>query len=139
MLEKRGVTLGKLAFIGKLLGALGGMLTAVVDFISAIEAYKQKDVPILFLRALTAIIGFAASALMLWGVMSAGAGFIVFLVLAVLSLLGDWIINLLRDNKIEVWLNRTPFGAECTERFISLSSQNEAWDKLLGKKNGAVQ
>ena len=139
ILENSGLTLGKLAFIGKLLGALGGMLTAVVDFISAIEAYKQKDVPILFLRALTAIIGFAASALMLWGVMSAGAGFIVFLVLAVLSLLGDWIINLLRDNKIEVWLNRTPFGAECTERFISLSSQNEAWDKLLGKKNGAVQ
>jgi len=139
ILENSGLTLGKLAFIGKLLGALGGMLTAVVDGISAFEAKEQGDRPIYYLRFLTAGLGVVASMAMLFSFMTAGVGLIVFLLLAALSLFGEWVINLLRDNKIEVWLNQTPFGTEYSERFISLSSQNEAWDKLLGQKNGAIQ
>jgi hypothetical protein len=139
ILENHGVTLKKLAFIGKLLGAIGGMLTAVVDFISALEAQDEGDLPVFILRLSVALLGGAITLAMFWGFVSAGVGLIVFLVLAALSMFGEWVINLLRDNKIEVWLSRTPFGTEQLDRFMSLPTQNEAWEKLLGKKIGIVQ
>ena len=139
ILENSGLTLGKLAFIGKLLGALGGMLTAVVDGISASEAWDRGDIPVFVLRLSVATVGAVATVAMVASFMTAGVGFVVFLVLAALSLLGEWVINLLRDNNIEVWLGQTPFGTGQSELFISLSAQNEAWGKLLGQKSGAIQ
>ena len=139
ILENSGLTLELLASVGKWLGALGGILTAVVDFIGATEAKKDGDYPIAILRLSVSILGALATFGILFGWITAGIGFIVFLVLAALSLLGEWVINLVRDNKIEVWLDRTPFGTEHLERFISLSAQNEAWKKILGQKNGAAQ
>lgn len=92
----------------------------------------KEIVRFFFLRLFTGLIGLGASLGILFGFMTAGFGFVVFLVLAGLSLLGDWIVNVITDNKIEIWLGQTPFGIERTVPFESLSAQDVAWKILLG-------
>ncbi len=117
----------------------GGFLTAVVDVISAFEAKAQGDVPIYRLRLLTAALGIAIAIVTRLNLMTAGIAFIALLVLAGLSLLGERLINLVRDNKIEVWLGQTPFGIDRPEKFESIVVQSEAWQKLFNLKIGALQ
>ncbi|MBD8577920.1 hypothetical protein IFR09_15630 [Pseudomonas syringae] len=117
----------------------GGFLTAVVDVISAFEVKAQGDVPIYRLRLLTAALGIAIATVTRLNLMTAGIAFVAFLVLAGLSLLGEWLINLVRDNKIEVWLGQPPFGIDRPEKFESLTAQNKAWQKLINPNNGMFQ
>lgn len=133
-IEGKALHFGGLGTVARWLGALGGILTAVVDVISGLEAKDNGDYPIAILRLSVAGITVAATVAMFLSAITAAVGFIIFLVLAALSLFGEWVINLVRDNKIEVWLGRTPFGTEQSERFISLSAQDEAWEILLGQK-----
>ena len=117
----------------------GGFLTAVVDVISAFEAKAQGDVPIYRLRLLATALGIAIAIVTRLNLMTAGIAFIAFLVLAGLSLLGERLINLVRDNKTEAWLGQTPFGIDRPEKFESIVVQNEAWQKLFNLKIGALQ
>ncbi len=124
--------LGGLGSIAKWLGALGGFLTSLVDIMSAFEAKDRRDQPVFLLRFSVAVIGVIAASSVLLGFMTAGVGFVVFLILAGLSLLGEWVINLVRDDGIEVWLGRTPFGVGQVLSFESLSAQDDAWSELIG-------
>ena len=71
--------------------------------------------------------------------MTAGVGIILFLTIAALSLLGEWIIDLLRENKIEQWLDKTPFGNNESTPFVSWAEQDNAWNELLGLSVGGAQ
>ncbi len=139
MVEGRASRFGGLDKIARVLGSIGGFLTVVVDVISAFEAKAQGDVPVYRLRLLTAALGIAIAIVTLLNLMTAGIAFVAFLVLAGLSLLGEWLINLVRDNKIEVWLGQTPFGIDRPEKFESLTAQNKAWQKLINPNNGMFQ
>ena len=134
--EKIVRSLGGLGGIAKGLSVVGSVLTAFVDFISAWEARDKNDYPILFLRGASGILGLTATFLMLFGGMTVGIGIIVFLTIAGLSLLGDWFINLLRDDKIEQWLDKTPFGSNESTPFASSFEQDKAWNELLGLNAG---
>ena len=126
--------LGGLGGIAKGLSVVGGALTVVVDVISAYDAQTQGDYPIFILRSSIAFLGAVATVAMVFNFMAVGFGIFVFLAIAGLSLLGDWIVNLLRDNKIEQWLDKTPFGNNESGPFASLAQQNKVWDELLGLK-----
>ena len=128
--------LGGLGGIAKGLSVVGGLLTAVVDGISAKEALDKNDYPLFILRATTASLGVAATAALAITTMTAGVGIALFLTIAALSLLGEWIINLLRENKIEQWLDKTPFGNNESAPFASWVEQDNAWNELLGLSAG---
>ena len=119
------VRLGRLGSIAKILGAVGGVLTAVVDFIAASEAAAVGDKPIAFLRGATGMLGLILTLLVLFGVLSAGLGFLLFLILAGLSMLGDWLINLIRDNQVEIWLDKVSFGVNEHGFFIRQKSRKD--------------
>jgi hypothetical protein len=97
-------------FLGKSIGAIAGFLGAALDLWKAIEEFKEGDIPMGILFSVTAVAGGIATWLVLVGTLTAGAGFVVLLILGALTLLGEWLIDLIRDDKIEVWLNKTPFG-----------------------------
>jgi hypothetical protein len=120
-----------LQFVGKLLGAVGGLLTALVDFASAKEAYERNNIPIFWLKLVTGILGVIVAVLVLTTAMTAGVGLLLFLVLAGLSLLGEWVISLICDNKIEIWVDKTPFGIKDHGDFNSLREQQTSWETLL--------
>lgn len=122
---------GMVGFFGKLLGAVGGLLGAVIDGWKAYDAYKRNDVPMVAFYTVTAISGAVVAILMLAGVMTAGVGFIVLLVLGLISMLGEWLINLIRDDKIERWLDMTPFGVHNHGSFDSADTQDEAYNAML--------
>ena len=133
-LNKWLIRVGGLGGIAKGLSVIGGALTVVVDVISAYDAQTQGDYPIFILRSSIAFLGAVATVAMVFNFMAVGFGIFVFLAIAGLSLLGDWIVNLLRDNKIEQWLDKTPFGNNESGHFASLAQQNRVWDELLGLK-----
>ncbi|KAF1016760.1 MAG: hypothetical protein GAK31_00018 [Stenotrophomonas maltophilia] len=118
-------------FLGKLLGAAGGLLGSVVDGWKAYDALKNRDYPMFAFYTTTAVAGAVVVYLMLLGTMTAGVGFIVLLVLGLISMLGEWIINLIRGDKIERWLDMTPFGVHERGEFESLEKQGEAYDAML--------
>ena len=124
--------LGRLGSIAKILGAIGGVLTAVVDFIAASEAAAVGDKPIAFLRGATGVLGLILTLLVLFGVLSAGLGFLLFLILAGLSMLGDWLVNLIRDDKVEIWLDKVSFGVNEHGVFHSAEEQERSWCTLMG-------
>ena len=125
-----------LKFVGKIFSAVGGMLTAVVDLMVAAEAYEKNDMPIFYLRAFTGVVGGIVALALLLGIMSAGVGFIIILILAAVSLLGEWVINLLRDNRIEKWLDMAKFGHAYHGEFSSLEVQEHEWNTILGIEVG---
>lgn len=137
-LNKWLIRVGGLRGIAKGLSVIGGLLTAVVDGISAKEALDKNDYPIFILRATTASLGVAATAALAITTMTAGVGIALFLTIAALSLLGEWIINLLRENKIEQWLDKTPFGNNESSPFASWVEQDTAWNELLGLNAGGA-
>ena len=49
-------------------------------------------------------------------------------------MLGDWLISIFRNDGIEEWLNKTPFGAESLNKYGSLAAQESAWLSLVGIK-----
>lgn len=118
-------------FFGKLIGTAGAFLGAVLDYWKAKEAEKQGDVPMYYLYMTTSIAGGAIALLVLFGVLSAGLGFVLMIALALVSMLGEWLINVIRDNKVEVWLDKTPFGKHAHGRFLRLDEQEAAYDALL--------
>ena len=132
--EKISTRSSILKFVGKIFSAVGGMLTAIVDLIGANDAYKTNDMPIFYLRAFTGVVGGIVSLTLLFSVMSAGFGFVVILVLAAVSMLGEWLINLLRDSAVEKWLDRGKFGCAYHGEFLSLEMQENEWNAMLGIK-----
>ena len=103
----------------------------MIDGWKAYDAYKRNDVPMIAFYTVTAISGAVVAILMLAGVMTAGVGFIVLLVLGLISMLGEWLINLIRDDKIERWLDMTPFGVHNHGSFDSVDTQDEAYNAML--------
>ena len=134
--EKISARFAILKFVGKMFSVVGSMLTAIVDLMAAAEAYEKNDMPIFYLRAFTGVVGGVVALALLLGVMSAGVGFIVILVLAGVSLLGEWLISLLHDNKIEKWRDRARFGHASHGSFLSLEAQEIEWDAMLGIEVG---
>lgn len=122
---------GLVGFLGKLLGTVGGLLGAVVDGWKAYESIKSGDIPMAVFYGTTAVAGAVVAYLMFVGAMTAGVGFIVLLVLGLISMLGEWIINLIRDDKVERWLDMTPFGVHEHGRFESPEAQGEAYNAML--------
>ncbi|WP_276569423.1 T6SS effector BTH_I2691 family protein [Pseudomonas paralactis] len=123
-----------LQFAGKLLGALGGLLTSIVDLMSGIEAFKQGDFWTAGLRFTTAVLGVVIVILVVFTTMTAGVGLLLFMALAGISFLGDWLIGLFKDNKIEAWINRTPFGTSAGDGYYDLDEQQSELNTLLGIK-----
>ena len=119
-----------LGFCGKLLGTAAAVLSATLDIWRAVSAYKDGDYPMTIVFGVSALAGGTVAVLILLGTISAGVGFVVLLVLAAISMLAQWLIGLIRDDKVEKWLQKTPFGVE-TEAFDSLEAQSEAWNALL--------
>ena len=134
--EKISARFAILKFVGKMFSVVGSMLTAIVDLMAAAEAYEKNDMPIFYLRAFTGVVGGVVALALLLGVMSAGVGFIVILVLAGVSLLGEWLISLLHDNKIEKWRDRARFGHASHGSFLSLEAQEIEWNAMLGIEVG---
>jgi len=130
------INLTILKSIAKALGAIGGILTAVFDVMSALEVWRSGDIPVFMLRASIGVIGGIASIAIFINFMPVGVGFIVFLTLAGLSLLGEWVINLIRDNEMEKWLSQTPFGTNLSNLFESMAAQDAALVKLIGIEMG---
>lgn len=118
-------------FCGKVLGTVAAFLSAIIDGWKAVDAYKKGDLPMAAVFLTTAVGGAVVAWMMFAGTLTAGVGFIVLLVLAALALLAEWIINRFRDNKIEKWLQKTPFGTKEDGSFGSLSEQEAAWKALL--------
>lgn len=127
-----------LKFVGRVLAASGGLFTALFDVMTALDARENGDFPVFVLRLSVGIIGGVASLAILFGVMTVGIGFVVFLILAGLSLLGEWLIGLIREDKVEGWLGQTPFGTNEANLFESLASQEEAWIKITKMDSGGV-
>ncbi|MBC3974068.1 MULTISPECIES: T6SS effector BTH_I2691 family protein [Xanthomonas translucens group] len=122
---------GAMGFFGKALGAVGGLLGAAIDGWKSVDAYRKGDIPMTVFYAVTAVSGAVVAILMLAGVLTAGVGFIILLVLGFISMLGEWLINLIRDDKVEVWLDKTPFGVHEHGRFGSVEEQDEAYNALM--------
>lgn len=125
-----------LQLCGKLLGAIGGVLTAVVDVISGVEFFKQRDYWRAGLRFTTAALGAYIVALILFSSMTAGFGFVLFLILAGISLLGEWLIGLFKNDDIENWLSKTIFGVGSADIYGSYEEQEVAWFSLVGNDGG---
>ncbi|MDZ5842437.1 T6SS effector BTH_I2691 family protein [Stenotrophomonas maltophilia] len=122
---------GLVGFLGRLLGTVGGLMGAVVDGWKMYESIKTGDIPMAVFYGTTAVAGAVVAYLMFVGAMTAGVGFIVLLVLGLISMLGEWLINLIRDDKVERWLDMTPFGVHEHGRFESPEKQVEAYNAML--------
>ncbi|WP_152984527.1 T6SS effector BTH_I2691 family protein [Stenotrophomonas terrae] len=122
---------GAIGFYARAFGVVGGILGAVVDGWKAMDAIRKGDIPMAVFYGVTAISGVVVSILMLAGVLTVGVGFVVLLVLGLLSMLGEWLINLVRDDKIEVWIDKTPFGVNNHGRFESVEDQETAYNALM--------
>lgn len=124
----RGAAIG---FFGKALGSVGGLLSAVVDGWKAMDAYDRGDLPMAVLFGTTAVAGGVVAVLMFVGVVTVGAGFVILLLLGLASMLGEWIINRIRDDKIEVWLDKTPFGVHEHGAFYTIDEQELAYKTMM--------
>lgn len=122
-----------IGWMGKLVGTVGAFLGAVVDGWKFYEAAKSGDIPMAILFGATAVGGAVVAVCVLFGWMTAGIGFIIMIVLAIIGFVGEWLINLIRDDKIEIWINKTPFGAHDHGRFESLEDQEAAYVALQAK------
>ncbi|CAM3365266.1 T6SS effector BTH_I2691 family protein [Cupriavidus taiwanensis] len=118
-------------FLGKLIGTIGAFMGSILDYWKAKDAKAQGDVAMYRLYITTSVVGGAIASLMLFGLLSAGLGFVLLLALALVSMLGEWMINVIRDNKVEIWLDKTPFGMHKHGRFLKLDEQESAYQSLL--------
>ena len=128
------LSLGRLGTIAKWLGALGGILTSLVDLMSGLEALGNGDLLTAGLRFATAGLGALIVILVVFSSMTAGVGFILFLMVAGISMLGDWLIGMFKKNGVEIWLDKTPFGAEKVNGYESFEAQQNAWFSMVGGK-----
>jgi hypothetical protein len=117
-------------WLGKLVGTFGAFLGAAVDGWKAYDAARSGDIPMAILFGATALAGATVAICVLFGVMTAGVGFVIMILLAIIGMIGEWLINLVRDDKIEIWLNKTPFGTHEHGVFQSLSEQEAAYAAL---------
>ncbi|WP_157476853.1 hypothetical protein [Lysobacter sp. Root690] len=106
-------------------------MSVIVDGWKALDAYKKGDIPMAAVFLTTGVGAAVVAWMMFAGTLTAGVGFIILLVLAALALLAEWIINRFRDNKIEKWPQKTPFGTKEDGSFASVSDQEAAWKALL--------
>lgn len=121
-----------IGFGGRLLGAIGGFLSGALDLWRAVEARERGDLPSMYLLITTGSATIVVAALMFFGVVSLGVGFVIMIVLALLALLGEWLIGLFTDNDVEKWIDKTPFGKNKTGRFDSHEAQVAGWNAVMG-------
>ncbi|SOY73565.1 T6SS effector BTH_I2691 family protein [Cupriavidus taiwanensis] len=119
------------AFFGKCIGTVGSFLGAALDAWKGWQAVMRGDVPMAVLYFSSALAGGIIAGLMLFGLLSAGLGFLLLLALALLSMLGEWLINIIRDNKVEIWLDKSPFGRHEHGRFKHLKEQEFAYEAMM--------
>ncbi|SOZ63291.1 conserved membrane hypothetical protein [Cupriavidus taiwanensis] len=124
----RGAFVG---FLGKVVGTVGAFIGAVLDFGKAWKARQEGDNAIFLLYTASGFLGVVIAFLVLGGLLTAGVGFVLMLALALLGMLGEWLINVIRDNKVEVWLDKTVFGRHRHGRFNGLDEQEAAYQTLI--------
>lgn len=120
-----------IGFCGRLAGAAGGFLGGALDLWKAWDAWKRGDLPAAAFFTATGLSALVVGGLMVAGVMTLGVGFVVLIVLALLSLLGGWLIDLFTDNDIEKWVDQTPFGNQRHGRFKAIGDQVIGWNKVI--------
>ncbi len=120
-----------IAFCGRMVGAVGGFFGGALDIWKAWSAAQRGDRTTAVFFGATGLASFIVAGLMAAGILTLGVGFIVLIVLALLSLLGQWLIDMFTDNELEEWIARTPFGENGKGRFISLEEQVVAWNKII--------
>lgn len=119
-----------IGWLGKMVGTLGAIFGAVVDGWKAYDAAKSGDIPMAILFGATALGGTIVALCVLFGTITAGVGFVIMIILAIIGFVGEYLINLIRDDKIEVWINMTPFGAHNHGQFESMEDQEKAYVAL---------
>lgn len=110
-----------LQFIGRAVGAAAGILIAVLDFLKAWEVSKEGGSGLLIAAyAGSGILGFGLALAIMYS-----ASLPVLLVIVVLLVAVGLVIEFLRDNPLQDWLERCPWGSLVNQRYASMKIEQE--------------
>ncbi|RNF32064.1 hypothetical protein NM04_03865 [Massilia aurea] len=107
--------------LGRIAGAAAGLLMAVLDMFKAVEALKENGIGLLFV----AYAGSAFIGLLLTLAILSGAAFPVTLMLVALYVAVGLLIEFVKDDRLQDWLERCPWGLLSNQRYISMKIEQE--------------
>jgi len=128
VMAKTGVFLQSAAKIG---GLCAGIAMAVWDGTKASEAKAEKQMGLAWLYAGSATIGFSLTILLLYPAMLGVAAIPVIGVLIVLALVIGIIIDREKDNPIQDWLERCPWGMLEGQRYADMETEQSQLAQAL--------
>ena len=138
LLLKNGATYpigGVLKLIGRarMLGVFGALIVAVFDGFNAYESFKENDRKMGVLYGTAAIAGASLGIILASpGIIGAAAAIIpVIALLFVTIVVVGILIEYLKDNPLEDWLERCCWGRLSSERYPNQSAEQIAYQKLL--------
>lgn len=107
--------------LGRVAGAAGGLLIAVLDLSKALETLKESGIGLLFV----AYIGSALIGLLLTVAILSGVAFPLTLMLVALYIAVGLLIEFIKDDEFQDWLERCPWGVLSTQRYMSMEIEQE--------------
>lgn len=110
-----------LMHLGRGAGAVAGLLMAVLDMFKAAETLKENGLGLLFV----AYVGSAFIGLLLTLAILSGAAFPVTLMLVALYVAVGLLIEFIKDDRLQDWLERCPWGVLLNQRYISMRIEQE--------------
>jgi hypothetical protein len=124
-----------LQFVGRLAGAVAGLLVAVWDAVHAVEEREQGNVGMALLYGVSAGVGLAVAlgSLGIWAALTSWLP-ILFIVLVVVVVL----IEVFKDNKIQDWMERTLWG-EYRDEYKKNNDPYQSTELEMGQFKIAVE
>jgi hypothetical protein len=117
--------------VGKGAGFLAGLYSAGLDVVKAAEAATEKQAGLAWLYAGSALFTFGVTAAMLFTTSLAALPVIGILVVILIGI--NLLIEHNKDNPVQDWLERCPWGILTEQRYADLPTQQDQLLKALGE------
>lgn len=111
--------------VGKLLGAIGGIVAGVLEIIDGVKEFRTDHVMGFTMMALGGIGVMAGLAIFFGGEVAGPIGIVVGILVAI----GIWVVSWLRDDDIDKWLKQTMYFG-LIDQFDSLETQEKSFKAL---------
>jgi hypothetical protein len=122
-----------LKLVGKGAGFLAGLYSAGLDVLKAADAATEKQAGLAWLYAGSALLTVGVTAAMLGASLLGAAALPVIGILVVILIGVSFLIEYNKDNPVQDWLERCPWGILAAQRYGDLSTQQEQLLKALGE------
>lgn len=117
---------------GKLAGIAGGIIVATMDAAKFLSSLKESQIGLAWLYAGSVVAGLGLTAAIA-AASTIGAIAVPIIGILILVIIGlSLLIEYIKDNPVQDWLERTPWGIMATERYPDIVTEQDQLSKALG-------